>query len=98
MSIRVSGSGSSGGRRRLSKPMKKTPMQSATSLPPSPDDERRGRMLRYGITMTVRVICVVLLFFVHGWWLVVPAIGAIILPYVAVVFANTISRTRTADV
>jgi hypothetical protein len=55
-------------------------------------------MLKYGITMGIRVVCVVLLFFVHGWWLILPAVGAIILPYVAVVFANTVSRSRTSEV
>lgn len=66
--------------------MKQT--QSITSLPSSPDDERHGRMLRYGIAMGIRVVCVILCFFVHGWWLLIPVIGAVLLPYVAVVIAN----------
>jgi hypothetical protein len=62
--------------------------QSITSLPESPDDDRHRRMIRYAIAMGVRVACVIACFFVHGWWLVVPIIGAIVLPYVAVVIAN----------
>lgn len=62
--------------------------QSITSLPESPDDDRKRRMIRYGIAMGIRVLCVIACFFVQGWWLLVPIIGAIVLPYIAVVLAN----------
>ena len=62
--------------------------QSITSLPESPDAERHRRMVKYLIAMVIRVICIILCLFVHGWWLLLPIIGAIVLPYVAVVFAN----------
>jgi len=65
--------------------------QSITSLPVSPADDRRRRMIKYTIAMTIRVICVLLLFVVQGWWLIVVGIGAIVLPYVAVVLANNVS-------
>lgn len=45
-------------------------------------------MVRYCIAMGVRVLCIVACFFVQGWWLVLPIAGAVVLPYVAVVFAN----------
>ena len=67
--------------------------QSITSLPESPDDERKRRMINYGIAMGIRVVCVILCFFVHGWWLIVPLLGAIFLPYIAVVLANTHGST-----
>ena len=70
--------------------------QSITSLPESPDDERRRRMIRYGVAMGIRVVCVVLCLFVHGWWLLVVAIGAVVLPYFGVVLANNSKRTSTA--
>jgi len=66
--------------------MKQT--QSITTLPESPDDDRKRRMIQYGIAMTIRVACVIACFFVQGWWLFVPIVGAIVLPYIAVVFAN----------
>jgi len=66
--------------------------QSITSLPESPDAERHGRMVRYGIAMGIRVLCVIACFFLHGWWLLIPVIGAIFLPYIAVVLANVGSR------
>ena len=67
--------------------------QSITTLAESPDDERRRRMTRYLITMSIRVVCIVLCLFVRGWWLVLPILGAVVLPYVAVVLANVVSRS-----
>lgn len=61
-----------------------------TSLPRSPDEDRHSRMLRYSITMGIRLVCVILCIFVRGWWLLLCAAGAVILPYVAVVFANVV--------
>jgi hypothetical protein len=44
-------------------------------------------MVRYSVTMGIRMICLVLVFiFPAIWW--VFGIGAVVLPYVAVVFAN----------
>jgi hypothetical protein len=62
--------------------------QSITTLPASPDDERRRRMIRYTVTMGIRMVCIVLMLFVQGWWLLVCALGAILLPYFAVIAAN----------
>lgn len=61
-----------------------------TSLPPSPDAERRKRMIEYSIMMGIRVLCVLACIWVRGWWLLVPAVGAIFLPYFAVVVANAV--------
>jgi hypothetical protein len=44
--------------------------------------------MKYAITMSIRMICLVLMLFVQGWWLLVVGIGAVFLPYVAVVLAN----------
>jgi Protein of unknown function (DUF3099) len=62
--------------------------QSITALPESPDAERHRRMIKYLVAMVIRVACIILCFFVHGWWLLLPIVGALVLPYVAVVFAN----------
>jgi predicted tellurium resistance membrane protein TerC len=70
--------------------------QSVTSLPPSPEEERKSRMVKYSIAMSIRMVCLILVFVVQGWWVVVVAIGAIVLPYIAVVIANVGSRTSTA--
>lgn len=34
------------------------------------------------------MVCIVAMLFVQGWWLLICAIGAIFLPYFAVVVAN----------
>ena len=63
-----------------------------TELPPSPDDERRTRMVRYTIAMSVRLVCLILAVVVPDWWKVIPIIGAVVLPYIGVVIANNVSR------
>lgn len=62
--------------------------QSITSLPRSPEDDRKARMLKYSITMGIRLVCILVCFLVPGYWVIIPAIGAVVLPYVAVVLAN----------
>jgi hypothetical protein len=74
--------------------MKHQPLQSITSLPPSPEEERRARMIKYTIMMGIRVACIFALLFAQGWWILVFAAGAVFLPYFAVVVANvTTNRT-----
>ncbi|WP_375405338.1 DUF3099 domain-containing protein [uncultured Amnibacterium sp.] len=63
-------------------------VQSATALPASPVDDRKKRMKAYSTAMSIRMICLILVFFVPGYWKVVFGIGAVVLPYVAVVLAN----------
>lgn len=63
-------------------------VQSITSLEESPEADRRRRMVRYTIAMTIRVICIVLAMVVQGWLMWVFFAGAIFLPYFAVVLAN----------
>ncbi|MGN6326192.1 DUF3099 domain-containing protein [Pseudolysinimonas sp.] len=61
-----------------------------TNLPPSPDHERHVRMVKYAIAQVIRLVCIILLVPVPGWWKILPAIGAIFLPYFAVVVANNV--------
>ena len=66
----------------------KVAAQSVTSLPLSPEEERHLRMVKYTLAMAIRMVCIVAMLFVTGWWLVMCAIGAILLPYFAVIVAN----------
>ena len=69
-----------------------------TTLPRSPEDDRRARMIKYSITMGIRIVCIALCLVVNGWWLLVCAAGAIFLPYIAVVLANVVdSRATTVE-
>ena len=69
-----------------------------TELPSSPDAERRGRMIRYSIAMGIRMVCILVALLVPDWWRLIPAIGAIALPYFAVVIANNASKRVTGPV
>ena len=69
--------------------------QSITSLPPAPAADRGHRMLEYTVMMSIRVLCLVSLLWVRGWWILIPAAGAVFLPYFAVVVAN-VTRARTS--
>lgn len=51
-------------------------------------DDQNARIGRYLLSMLIRTVCFVMIFFVHGWLVWAFAVGAIFLPYVAVIFAN----------
>ncbi len=79
-------------------PMATKNQQSITSLPPSPDEERISRVTRYTIAMAVRMACVIVAILVPDWWRIIPILGAVILPYVAVVVANVSVKPRESEV
>ena len=55
-------------------------------------EDIRYRQNRYLVMMGIRVLCFVIaivLYVAHlRWWVLVPAVGAIFIPYIAVIFAN----------
>ncbi|PYI38435.1 DUF3099 domain-containing protein [Arthrobacter psychrolactophilus] len=51
-------------------------------------DEMRGRMIKYAVTMGIRMVCLGAIFLFHGWYVLIPIVGAVILPWVAVMIAN----------
>jgi Protein of unknown function (DUF3099) len=63
-----------------------------TQARPSLSDDIAYRQRRYLLMMGIRALCFVIavvLFMNHfGWLVAIPAIGAIFIPYFAVVFAN----------
>lgn len=73
--------------------------QSATSLDMAPEDDENLRIRNYLLTMGIRTACVILCAVVvpYGWHTAVFAVGAIFLPYIAVVVANAGSGKRVAD-
>lgn len=50
--------------------------------------DMRHRMRQYALTMGIRMVCLVLIFVVDGWFKIIPAAGAVVLPWVAVMLAN----------
>jgi len=71
---------------------------SVTSLGQSPDAERRERMIKYSVAMGIRLVCIGLCFVTPGWWMLLPAMGAVLLPYFAVVAANQVTTKRVSSV
>lgn len=70
---------------------------STTSLPPSPHDEAAARSTRYLMLMGLRIVCVTLMVVIQpfGWYTWVLGLGAVFLPYVAVVLANVSSNVAS---
>jgi hypothetical protein len=62
--------------------------QSVTSVGVSPEEERRSRVFKYSLAMSIRLVCIVLAVTMQGWLMWIGFIGAIFLPYFAVVIAN----------
>lgn len=64
------------------------PVHRITEAQQSHAAEQHSRVLKYTISMSVRLACFIAAFFVHGWLQWVFLAGAIVLPYIAVVIAN----------
>jgi len=61
-------------------------------------DDIDMRQRRYAMTMTIRSVCFVLMFFLPGIWRWISLAGAAVLPGIAVVLANARdNRTHPAD-
>lgn len=63
-----------------------------TSVGVNPAADRAHRMRMYFLAMSLRVVCIVSLFWVRGFWIILAALGAVVLPYVAVLLANAVSH------
>jgi hypothetical protein len=66
-------------------------IQTVTSLNNTPEAERKSRMIKYMVAMGIRLACIGACFLVTGWWLLIPALGAVLLPYFAVIVANSVT-------
>ena len=65
---------------------------SVTSAGVNPEEDRAHRMRMYFIAMSLRVLCVVSLFWVRGWWVLLVAAGAVFLPWFAVMVGNAVAH------
>ena len=74
-------------------------VHAVTSLHEAPDAERKDRMIKYSVAMGIRLVCIGLCFVTPGAWMLIPASGAVLLPYLAVVAANQVTkRSNTPEV
>jgi predicted tellurium resistance membrane protein TerC len=67
---------------------------SVTSVEHSPEVERRTRFIQYTVAMIIRVLCIFLAVAIDNWLRWVFMAGAILLPYFAVVAANSVGSVR----
>jgi hypothetical protein len=63
-------------------------VHSITDAATAHSEEMRQRMIKYAVAMGIRMVCLILIFVVDGWFKLVPALGAVFLPWVAVIIAN----------
>lgn len=71
---------------RHAAPASDVPSITNASAPHS--EEMHQRMVKYAVAMGIRMVCLAAIFVFDGWFKLIPVIGAVILPWVAVVIAN----------
>lgn len=70
-------------------PKRPTPeIHRITSAQAALSEQQSRRTRRYLISMTIRTACFLAAVFSHGWWQWAFLVGAVFLPYIAVVAAN----------
>ncbi|MFH5877646.1 DUF3099 domain-containing protein [Arthrobacter sp. NA-172] len=63
-------------------------VHSITDAAAAHSDDMRERMIKYAVAMGIRLVCIILIFVVDGWFKIIAIAGAVFLPWVAVVIAN----------
>jgi hypothetical protein len=63
-------------------------VHSITDAAAAHSDDMRERMIKYAVAMGIRMVCIILIFVVDGWFKIIAIAGAVFLPWVAVVIAN----------
>ncbi|GAB3178742.1 hypothetical protein GCM10027060_05190 [Nesterenkonia halophila] len=64
------------------------PVHSLTDAPQKHSEEQHGRMVRYAISMGIRLVCFLAAVLVQNWMSWVFLAAAAVLPYIAVTVAN----------
>lgn len=72
-------------------------VHSITSAAPGHSVDMHQRMVRYAVAMGIRVVCIVALFFLDGWFKLIAVAGAVFLPWIAVVIANAQTQGEEYD-
>lgn len=65
-----------------------TEVHSITDAAGAHSEDMRQRMIKYALAMGIRMVCLILIFVVDGWFKVIAVAGAVFLPWIAVVIAN----------
>ena len=70
----------------------RTSVQSVTTASRGRSDDISARQRRYLWMMGIRIVCLPFALLVDGWFRWVFIVAAVVLPYLAVVVANAVSR------
>lgn len=73
-------------------------IQSVTDAPGSAAEDQGERMRRYFTAMGLRGVCFVLAIVTTGWLRWTCVVGAVVLPYIAVVLANAVGPAKAGVV
>ncbi len=73
-------------------------VHTVTSAQTSTTDDQNGRVRRYLIMMSVRIALFGLVFVTSGWLRWAAVIGAVLIPYFAVVMANAVRPSEVGKV
>jgi hypothetical protein len=71
---------------------------SVTSAATSTTDDQDQRVRRYLTMMGIRVVCFGLVFVTSGWMRWAAIIGAVVIPYFAVVIANAVRPSQAGSI
>ncbi len=63
-------------------------VHSITDAAAAHSEDMRERMIKYALAMGIRMVCLILIFVVDGWFKLIAVAGAVFLPWIAVVIAN----------
>lgn len=76
-------------RRTVQRDRQSKPVYEITGARRGLTEDVTRRQIRYAISMGVRTVCFVLAIVTHGWLRAVFLVGALVLPYLSVVYANS---------
>jgi hypothetical protein len=63
-------------------------VHSITDAASAHSEDMRQRMIKYALAMGIRLVCLILIFVVDGWFKILMVAGAVFLPWIAVIIAN----------
>ena len=63
-------------------------VHSITDAAAAHSEDMHQRMVKYALAMGIRLVCLILIFVVDGWFKIVMVAGAVFLPWIAVIIAN----------
>jgi len=70
-------------------------VHSITDAAAAHSEDMRQRMIKYALAMGIRMVCLILIFVVDGWFKIIAVAGAVFLPWIAVVIANGSDKAET---